>query len=94
MRTIRFTSRFRKDFNRMQASLSAESLQALLQPVLDILVADEPLPLKNRDHSLRGEWNGFRDCHIRPDLVLIYRKFEPAFLELSRLGSHSALFKK
>lgn len=59
-----------------------------------MLVADTPLPPKNRDHALRGEWAGFRDCHIRPDLVLIYRKFEPSMLEFDRLGSHSELFKK
>ena len=52
-------------------------------------MADTPLPLKNRDHALKGEWKGFRDCHIRPDLVLIYRKFEPQMLELNRLGSLS-----
>ena len=59
-----------------------------------MLVSDTPLPIKNRDHALRGEWIGFRDCHVRPDLVLIYRKFEPALLELTRLGSHSELFNK
>ncbi|MDQ2924777.1 MAG: type II toxin-antitoxin system YafQ family toxin [Acidobacteriota bacterium] len=94
MRTIRFTSRFKMDFSRVQRGLSPEQLRAQLQPVVDMLVADTVLPIKNRDHALRGEWAGFRDCHIRPDLVLIYRKFEPAFLELSRLGSHNELFKK
>jgi mRNA interferase YafQ len=70
---------------------SLASLQAELQPVIDMLAADETLPVKNRDHPLKGEWVGFRDCHIRPDLVLIYRKFEPQMLELNRLGSHSEL---
>ena len=94
MRTIRFTARFKKDFNRVQKSLSSAALQAEMKPVMDMLTADTPLPIKNRDHALRGDWVGFRDCHIRPDLLLIYRKFEPDFLELSRLGSHSELFKK
>jgi mRNA interferase YafQ len=66
-------------------------LEAELQPIMELLSRDEPLPIKNRDHPLRGEWSGFRDCHVRPDLVLIYRKFEPRMLELSRLGSHSEL---
>jgi mRNA interferase YafQ len=70
---------------------SLPSLQSELQPVIDTLAADTPLPLRNRDHQLKGEWTGFRDCHIRPDLVLIYRKFEPQMLELNRLGSHSEL---
>jgi mRNA interferase YafQ len=66
-------------------------VQSELQPVVDLLAADALLALKNRDHALKGEWAGFRDCHIRPDLVLIYRKFEPQMLELNRLGSHSEL---
>jgi mRNA interferase YafQ len=70
---------------------SLPSLQSELQPVIDTLAADTPLPLRNRNHQLKGEWTGFRDCHIRPDLVLIYRKFEPQMLELNRLGSHSEL---
>jgi mRNA interferase YafQ len=93
MRTIRFTARFKKDAGRVQKGLSTGSLQAQMQPVLDMLLTDTPLPVKNCDHALRGEWLGFRDCHIRPDLILIYRKFEPDFLELARLGSHSELFK-
>ncbi|HEY5329400.1 MAG TPA: type II toxin-antitoxin system YafQ family toxin [Acidobacteriaceae bacterium] len=94
MRTIRFTARFKKDFGRVQKGLSPDVLQVQVQSVVDMLLVDTPLPAKNGDHALRGEWTGFRDCHIRPDLVLIYRKFEPDFLELTRLGSHSELFKK
>jgi mRNA interferase YafQ len=90
MRKISFTARFKKDFHRVQKSRPA--LQVELQSVLDMLVADTPLPPKNRDHALRGDWIGFRDCHVRPDLVLIYRKFDPFTLELARLGSHSELF--
>jgi len=62
-----------------------------LEPIIYLLEADVTLPPKNQDHPLKGEWLGFRDCHIRPDLVLIYRKFEPDMLELNRLGSHSEL---
>jgi mRNA interferase YafQ len=94
MRTINFTARFRKDFKRVQKSQPAEPLQTELQPVINLLVADASLPSNNRDHALQGQWSGYRDCHIRPDLVLIYRKFEPSALELTRLGSHSELFKK
>ncbi len=90
MRTIRFTARFHRDFKRVQKGLP--SVQSELQPVIDLLSVDAPLSFKHRDHTLKGEWRGFRDCHIRPDLVLIYRKFEPQMLELNRLGSHSELF--
>jgi mRNA interferase YafQ len=92
MRTIRFTARFHKDYKRVLKGLP--TLQAEFQPIIDMLVADLPLAPKNRDHSLKGEWLGFRDCHVRPDLVLIYRKFEPAMIEFNRLGSHSELFKR
>ena len=54
--------------------------------------ADDQLPPRRYfDHSLGGEWNDHRDCHIRPDLVLIYRKPDNSTLELIRLGSHSEL---
>jgi len=45
-----------------------------------------------RDHALAGQWKDFRDCHIRPDLVLIYARFGDKLLSLARLGSHSELF--
>jgi mRNA interferase YafQ len=89
MRTIRFTTRFQRDYKRVLRGLP--SLQEELRPVIDQLAADSLLPPRNRDHPLKGEWLGFRDCHIRPDLVLIYRKFDPQMLELNRLGSHSEL---
>jgi len=59
--------------------------------VLEMLAADQTLPRRNFDHSLTGEWNDHRDCHIRPDLILIYRKPDDTCLELVRLGSHSEL---
>ena len=49
------------------------------------------MPERLRDHALIGEWKDHRDCHIRPDLVLIYRKPDDLSLELVRLGSHSEL---
>lgn len=59
--------------------------------VVDLLAADKLLPRRNVDHPLTGEWSDHRDCHIRPDLILIYRKPDDASLELVRLGSHSEL---
>jgi mRNA interferase YafQ len=59
--------------------------------VVNFLAMDTPLPHRNLDHPLTGEWKDHRDCHIRPDLVLIYRKPDAASLELVRLGSHSEL---
>jgi mRNA interferase YafQ len=49
------------------------------------------LPERNRDHSLSGEWRDHRDCHLKPDLILIYRIPDDETLQLVRLGSHSDL---
>ena len=59
--------------------------------VVNLLAADQPLLRRNVDHPLSGEWKDFRDCHVRPDLILIYRKTNDNGLELVRLGSHSEL---
>ncbi len=55
------------------------------------LAENEPLKAHWRDHALTGQWRNFRDCHIKPDLVLIYRKPNTKTLELLRLGLHSEL---
>lgn len=59
--------------------------------IVNLLADDVPLPHQNVDHPLSGEWTDHRDCHIRPDLILIYRKPDSTTLDLVRLGSHSAL---
>ncbi len=52
---------------------------------------DEPLDRRYRDHALSGEWADFRDCHVKPDLVLIYQKPDAGTLRLVRIGSHAKL---
>jgi mRNA interferase YafQ len=94
MRTTKLSSRFKRDYKRVQASQYGKTIQVDLPAVLKLLTADEPIPPHYRDHALIGDWKGFRDCHIHPDLVLIYRNPTPGLLELARLGSHSELFKK
>lgn len=64
----------------------------LLPEILKLLLVDEPLPENNRDHALSGDWTGYRECHVKPDLLLIYRKPDANTLRLARLGSHSELF--
>ncbi len=68
------------------------SLDNELVPVLKVLVADQPLAPRYRDHDLTGDWIGYRECHLKPDLLLIYRKDGDNLLILARLGSHSELF--
>jgi len=53
---------------------------------------DEELPEKYHDHSLSGDWFGYCECHVKPDLLLIYKKPDGNVLRLARLGSHSELF--
>ncbi len=91
MRTIEATTRFRRDYKREKKGQLGKQLDALIEPVIDMLAADTPLPVRYRDHPLTGDWDDHRDCHVRPDLVLIYRKPENDTLQLVRLGSHSEL---
>lgn len=91
MRTIRRTTRFKRDFKREAKGRHRATLDDDVLTVVSLLAADAPLPEKYRDHALMGVWEDHRDCHIKPDLVMIYRKSDDDMLELVRLGSHSEL---
>ena len=91
MRTIEPTSQFRRDYKRELKGPYRQTLEEELTHVLDALASDLALEPKHRDHPLTGDWKDHRDCHIRPDLVLIYRKPSDSALQLVRLGSHSEL---
>ena len=91
MRAIKYTRRFKRDYRREQSGRHSKTLDADLLAVVNLLAVDAPLPHRNFDHALSGEWGDHRDCHIKPDLVLIYRKPDDESLELVRLGSHSEL---
>ena len=61
----------------------------------NLLVSSQALPQKNRDHGLSGNWSSFRECHIEPDWLLIYKVNETQkLIEYARMGSHSDLFLK
>ena len=91
MRTVKHTGRFRRDYKREKSGRHGRYLDAALPQTVTTLAKDEPLPRRYFDHPLGGEWSDHRDCHIRPDLILIYRKPDDSSLELVRLGSHSEL---
>lgn len=91
MRAIERTTRFKRDYRREMKGRHRATLETDLIAVLRALASDTPLAENHRDHALSGEWSGFRDCHIRPDLVLIYEKLDAETLRLVRLGSHSEL---
>jgi mRNA interferase YafQ len=92
MRRIERTNAFRRDFKREKKGQYRRDLDSLVSDVVSLLVEDGPLPEKHRDHLLAGGWQDHRECHLRPDLLLIYRKPNPDVLQLVRMGSHSELF--
>jgi mRNA interferase YafQ len=93
MRMIERSSAFKRDFKRIYANpRHKNNIEGLLLMALDLLVLDKVLPVHLRDHDLIGEWRGHRECHIKPDVLLIYKKPDPQILWLARLGSHSNLF--
>ncbi len=91
MRTIEWTGQFKRDYKRETKGRHPARLESELFRIVDLLANDLPLDARSRDHSLAGDWKDHRDCHIRPDLVLIYQKPDADTLRLVRLGSHSEL---
>jgi len=86
---IRYTSQFKKDLKRIRTQ--PKDLKKL-KVILDLLAQENDLPENNRDHNLIGAWLGYRECHISPDLLLVYKVTESE-LFLARVGTHSQLFK-
>jgi mRNA interferase YafQ len=91
MREIIRGKKFKRDYAKIAAS-GRYSLDDFLE-VIQLLMHDKPLPERYQDHALKGEWIGYRECHIKPDWLLIYEKSNsPKKLILARTGSHSELF--
>lgn len=85
-----FSSRFKKDIKlAVKRGKDLEKLSA----VVELLCEGKPLPKQYKDHPLAGDYSGFRDCHIEPDWVMIYR-IENSQLQLilARTGTHADLF--
>jgi mRNA interferase YafQ len=91
MRTIERTGQFKRDYKREIKGPHRATLESDFIAVLTALVNDQPLAENHRDHALAGDWKDHRDCDIKSDLVLIYRKPSATVLQLVRLGSHSEL---
>ena len=88
MRAFQISKYFKRDLKKLPAEimLSSEFIE-----VFYCLQHDLPLPEKYKDHPLTGDWRGYRDCHIKNDLVLIY-KIEDDLIKLARVNSHSEVF--
>jgi mRNA interferase YafQ len=91
MRQLESTHAFKRDLKRELAGQYKKVVTTQLAAIIQQLQLDEPLAARLRDHALTGQWSDHRDCHIKPDLVLIYRKPDSVSLQLVRLGSHSEL---
>jgi mRNA interferase YafQ len=94
MRTIEWTSAFRRDYKRTKATPRHRDIETLLPEIVGLLADDQPLKEKHHDHGLGGKWKDHRECHLKPDLLLIYKKPDDETLRLVRMGSHSELFAK
>ena len=91
MRTIERTSRFKRDYTRVSPGRHGADLDERLAVIVQALANGEALEQRHHDHALSGPWTDFRDCHVRPDLVLIYQQPDARTLRLVRIGSHTAL---
>jgi mRNA interferase YafQ len=89
MRTPAHARQFRRDIRRAQRRGKDMSK---LRDVLSLLIAAEPFPARLKDHPLTGDWGGYRDCHIEPDWLLLY-KIDGNDLILACTGTHADLFK-
>ena len=91
MYDVWMSPRYRRELRRMvRRGYDPEKMEA----VVDMLAAGEPLPEQYQDHPLRGKWQGFRECHVSPDWLLVYKiEIDKLILALTRTGTHDDLFK-
>lgn len=94
MRTIEWTAAFKRDYKRTRGTPRHKDIETLLAEIAGHLAEGLSIPEKHRDHSLGGNWKGHRECHLKPDLLLIYKLPDEKTLRLVRMGSHSELFAK
>ena len=91
MREIRYTNQFKRDFKRESKGRHSHNLDLMIRNIVDDLIRDINLPDKYLDHAMIGNWSDHRNCLIKPDLILIYRRVGETEIHLIRLGSHSEL---
>lgn len=92
MREIKYTSQFQKDYRKLKRQNNFRLINSIFLKVVASLQMDLPLENKYKDHYLRGNFQGLKECHLKPDLLLIYSKPNDHELILIRLGSHAELF--
>lgn len=90
MLKLEYSTQFKKDFKKIAKLPISDIVE--VGHVIKQLQLGETLPVKYVDHPLSGDWQHYRDCHVKPDLVLIY-KIDSSSLKLARIGTHSELFR-
>src|ERR1017187_456834 len=94
MRTIERSSAFKRDYKRAKATpRHGKDVESRVSTVVALLLSDQVLPENTRDRALSGDWVGYRECHIKPDLLLIYRKPDVdtcVWRGLAHIASYSA----
>ena len=89
---IFWSKKFKQDYQRLIKTANKAIVNELLA-VIENLAEGKTLAKKYQDHSLKGNWQGYRECHIKPDVLLIYKLINnELILTLVRVGSHSDLF--
>jgi mRNA interferase YafQ len=92
MKTIGYSNQFKRDHQKIFANpMHREKVQLMLPAVVEALSKEQTLPPNLRDHALTGNYKGHRECHLKPDVLLIYKDLGKE-IELIRMGTHSELF--
>ncbi len=92
MRMIERSSAFRRDYKRLVGGRYHSAVKDELPLILNALVNEQKLHPKHHDHELIGNWDGYRECHVKANLLLIYSLPDTGIVRLARLGTHSDLF--
>ena len=83
-----FTKQFKKDYAKR---IAGTRMEAEFEELFDLLVSEQPLPPSYHDHMLVGDWKDYRDCHLRGDMVVIYKIVDDTVI-FTRINTHSELF--
>jgi mRNA interferase YafQ len=86
------TSSFKKDRKRELRNPNNQDLDLRIVEILSVLINKKPVPRRFKLHRLKGSYAGYLECHVKPDLLMIFR-IETKRVYLFRLGSHSNLFR-
>lgn len=93
MYSVEYTKDFTKSYKKLMKQGVADKVELELKYCIQVLVKGERLHIKYRDHKLQGEFDGYREFHLRGDLLVIYKVYENVLiLSLIDIGSHSQLF--